>query len=220
MGQGRHKEENITRRQAEVMQEICRYHSIYGRMPRIQQLADKFGISAPTIYAILQELVCKGYLRRIIKGATRPYVIKKKVERDALVTIEISVRGVIPGGVPAEEHEDRSGDETVPVDKALTTNGEVFAVRVNGDSMIGAGIETGDIVIIRRQPIAVDGDIVAASVNNEMTLKRLVNRPDRIALEAANPNFKPIELTSYDSFKVLGKMVGIIKREEIINGGK
>lgn len=104
------------------------------------------------------------------------------------------------------------------MDKALTTNGDVFALRVNGNSMIGVGIETGDIVIIRHQPIAADGDIVAASVNNEVTLKRLVNRPDRIALEAENPEFKPIELTCYDSFRIIGKMVGILKQGGDVNG--
>ena len=61
---------------------------------------------------------------------------------------------------------------------------------------------------------------MAASVNNEVTLKRLVNRPDRIALEAENPEFKPIELTRYDSFRVIGKMVGIIKQEADNNGGE
>ena len=142
MGQGRHKEENITRRQAEVMQEICRFFSTYGKMPRMQQLADAFGISVPSIYDILQELVSKGYLKRIEKGATKPYVINKAVEPEALVTVQIPVLGEIPGGVPVEEFEDRSGDETVSVDKALTTNGDVFALRVKGDSMIGAGIRT------------------------------------------------------------------------------
>lgn len=220
MGQGRHKEENITKRQAEVMQEICRFFSTYGKMPKMQELADAFGVSAPTIYDILQELISKGYLKRIEKGATKPYVIKKAVEPEALVTVQIPLLGEIPGGVPVEEFEDRSGDETISVDKALTTNGDVFALRVKGDSMIGAGIRTGDIVIIRHQPIAADGDIVAASVNNEVTLKRLVNRPDRIALEAENPKFKPIELTRYDSFRVIGKMVGIIKQEADNNGGE
>ena len=96
MGQGRHKEENITRRQAEVMQEICRFFSTYGKMPRMQQLADAFGISVPSIYDILQELVSKGYLKRIEKGATKPYVINKAVEPEALVTVQIPVLGEIP----------------------------------------------------------------------------------------------------------------------------
>ena len=164
MGQGRHKEENITRRQAEVMQEICRFFSIYRKMPTMQQVADAFGIATPTIYDIFQELVRKGYLKRIEKGALKPYVIKKTVEPEALVTIQIPVLGEIPGGVPVEEFEDRSGEETVAVDKALTNNGDVFALRVKGDSMIGAGIKTGDIVIIRHQPIAADGDIVVSDL--------------------------------------------------------
>ena len=218
MGQGRHKAENITRRQAEVMQEISRFFSIYGKMPTMQQLANTFGIAAPSIYDILQELVSKGYLKRIEKGLTKPYVINKTVEPEALVTVQIPLLGEIPGGIPVEEFEDQSGDETVAVDKALTTNGDVFALRVNGNSMIGVGIETGDIVIIRHQPIAADGDIVAASVNNKVTLKRLVNRPDRIALEAENPEFKPIELTCYDSFRIIGKMVGILKQGVNVNG--
>lgn len=218
MGQGRHKAENITRRQAEVMQEISRFFSIYGKMPTMQQLANTFGIAAPSIYDILQELVSKGYLKRIEKGSTKPYVINKTVEPEALVTVQIPLLGEIPGGVPVEEFEDQSGDETVAVDKALTTNGAVFALRVDGNSMIGVGIETGDIVIIRHQPIAADGDIVAADINNEVTLKRLVNRPDRIALEAENPEVKPIELTCYDSFRIIGKMVGILKQGGDVNG--
>ncbi len=218
MGQGRHKEDNITLRQAEVMQEICRHFSIYKKMPTMQQLATAFKIAVPSIYDILQELVGKGYLKRIEKGNTRPYVINREVEPASLVTVQIPVLGEIPGGVPVEEEEDRSGDETIAVDKALTKNGEVFALRVNGDSMIGAGIQTGDIVIIRHQPIAADGDIVAASIGSEVTLKRLVNKPDRIALEPENPNFKPIELTRYDTFRIIGKMVGIIKRKESDDG--
>ena len=184
----------------------------------MQQLANTFGIAAPSIYDILQELVSKGYLKRIEKGSTKPYVINKTVEPEALVTVQIPLLGEIPGGIPVEEFEDQSGDETVAVDKALTINGAVFALRVNGNSMIGVGIETGDIVIIRHQPIAADGDIVAASVNNKVTLKRLVNRPDRIALEAENPEFKPIELTCYDSFRIIGKMVGILKHGVNVNG--
>ena len=97
MGQGRHKEENITRRQAEVMQEICRFFSVHGKMPTMQQVADAFGIAAPSVYDILQELVHKGYLKRIEKGALKPYVIKKPVEPEALVTKEIPVLGEIPG---------------------------------------------------------------------------------------------------------------------------
>ena len=89
MGQGRHKAENITRRQAEVMQEISRFFSIYGKMPTMQQLANTFGIAAPSIYDILQELVSKGYLKRIEKGSTKPYVINKTAEPEALVTVQV-----------------------------------------------------------------------------------------------------------------------------------
>ena len=91
MGQGRHKAENITRRQAEVMQEISRFFSIYGKMPTMQQLANTFGIAAPSIYDILQELVSKGYLKRIEKGSTA----LKKAQQNRMSSIKLLNRKLL-----------------------------------------------------------------------------------------------------------------------------
>ena len=230
MGQGRHKAENITRRQAEVMQEISRFFSIYGKMPTMQQLANTFGIAAPSIYDILQELVSKGYLKRIEKGSTKPYVINKTVEPEALVTVQIPLLGEIPGGVPVEEFEDQSGDETVAVDKALTTNGAVFALRVDGNSMIGVGIETGDIVIIRHQPIAageftlrgipspdlrtMTGALISGKLSSLNSLTISVESKDRMIKTV---NIKPITqeiLNDAREFLILWEQAALIWNKE------
>lgn len=219
MGQGRHREANITKRQAEVMQTVSRFFSAYGKMPTMRQLADDLGITPPSVYSSLQELVRKKYLKRVRRGPLNLYAISRNVEQESLVTVQMPLLGEIPAGVPAESAEDRRGG-TVTVDSAFGFGGNAFALRVRGDSMIGAGIHNGDVVIIRRQPVAVDGDIVAASVNGEVTLKRLVNRPERIALEPENPEFKPVELTGGDSFRILGKFTGILRQGGKVDGGK
>lgn len=219
MPQGRHKEKNITPKQAEVMQEICRFSEIHGRFPSIQQLAGRFGIATSTIFAIIQELVTKGYLKKLEAGQNRPYAIKKKVEPQSVVMIEIPLLGAIPCGVPVTPTENRDG-ETVLVDSALIRCGDFFALHLDGDSMIDVGFESGDIVVIKFQPIAADGDIVAASLNNEVTLKKLIYTPDRIALKAENPKFGLKEITCRDSFKIIGKVIKHIKKENIIYGWK
>ena len=84
--------------------------------------------------------------------------------------------------------------------------------------MKNIGIEEGDIAVIRHQPIARHNDIVAAMVNNEVTLKRLFFTPDRIALIPENPDYDAIELTHYDTFRIIGIMLKHLKPEEVIYG--
>jgi repressor LexA len=217
MPQGRHKEENITPRQAVIMQEICRFSDIYGRLPSMQQLAAKFGIAPPTVYAIIQELVGKGYLVKLEQGQARPYAIRKSVEPESLVTAEVPLLGCIPCGIPVAPEENRDG-ETVCVDAALAKGCQLFALSLTGNSMIGAGFESGDVVVLKYQPIAADGDIVAASVDGEATLKRLVYTPDRIALKPENPNVATIEVDCHKPFKIIGKVIKHIKKKDIVYG--
>lgn len=217
MPQGRHKEEKITIRQAETMQEICRYSDLYGKLPSMQLLAKRFGIAAPTVYAIIQELVSKGYLAKSELGQSRPYTIQKKVEQESLVTVEIPLLGQIPCGVPVAPEENHDG-ETVKVDASFARQSELFALRLTGTSMINIGYQKGDVVVIKYQPVAEDGDIVAALYNNEATLKRLVYTPERIALEPESPDFRPIEITGRDSFSIIGKVIKHIKEKDIVYG--
>ena len=217
MPTGRPKSENITARQAEIMQEIVRYKRIFDTLPTMQQIADRFGISAPSVYDIIKALVAKGYLEKGEDSPCRTYIIRKEVEPDWSVKTAVPLLGMIPCGPPTEPFTDYDG-ETVMVDASLTRACSVFALRLDGASMRDIGYETGDVVIIRRQQLAENNDIVAAVVNGEATLKRLIYTPDRIALKAENPDFAPIEVGCGDEFRIIGKVVGHIKQKDIVYG--
>ena len=106
------------------------------------------------------------------------------------------------------------------VDIALTKASNVFALRLDGNSMKDLGYETNDIVIVRCQQMAENGDIVAAFVNGESTLKRLIYTPDRIALKAENQDFPPIEIKCGDEFRIVGKVIRHISERDIEHGRK
>jgi repressor LexA len=217
MPAGRPRKEHITSRQAEVMQEIVRFFKIYGYLPTMQQLADRFGIAAPTIYELIQGLVARGYLAKAKRASNRSYKIKKEVEPDLRVKAAVPLLGAIPCGVPAEPACDTER-EYVLIDVTLTRASNVFALRLDGDSMRELGYETNDIVIVRVQQMAENNDIVAAFVNGKATLKRLIYTPDRIALKAENPGFATIEIKYEDEFRIVGKVIRHISEKEIEYG--
>jgi repressor LexA len=122
----------------------------------------------------------------------------------------VPLMGRIAAGVPISAIQNHSQDIGVPPD--LIGKGEHFALEVNGDSMIDAGITDGDIVIVRRCDTAENGDIVVALVEKEeATLKRLRKKGASIALEAANPAYET-RIFGPDQVDIQGKLVGLIRR--------
>lgn len=124
--------------------------------------------------------------------------------------VTVPVMGRIAAGVPISAIEDHSHNISVP--GQMLGSGEHFALEVNGDSMIEAGILDGDTVIIKRGDTANNGEIVVALVDDEeATLKRLRRKGDSIALEAANPLYET-RLFGADRVKVQGTLVGLLRR--------
>ena len=129
---------------------------------------------------------------------------------DGEVSISIPVMGRIAAGVPISAIQDHSRNVTVPPD--MIGFGRHYALEVNGDSMIEAGIHDGDTVIIRETNSADAGDIVVALVDDEeATLKTLRRKGASIALEAANPAYET-RIFTQDRVKVQGRLVGLIRR--------
>jgi repressor LexA len=123
---------------------------------------------------------------------------------------EVPVMGRIAAGVPIEAISHASHQVAVP-GQMLSGAGEHYALEVKGDSMIEAGINEGDIVVIRETPSADNGDIVVALVEDqEATLKRFFRRGNSIALEAANPAYET-RVYPEDKVKVQGRLVGLIR---------
>ncbi|AWD20900.1 transcriptional repressor LexA [Pseudogemmobacter blasticus] len=150
-----------------------------------------------------------GFSPRVIKG-DRSDPPRNAVPVEAIHAMELPVMGRIAAGVPIEAISEVSHHVAVP-GSMLAGRGNHYALEVKGDSMIEAGINDGDIVVIREQTTAENGDIVVALVeDHEATLKRFRRRGNMIALEAANPAYETRVFPDH-LVKVQGRLVGLIR---------
>jgi repressor LexA len=154
-----------------------------------------------------------GFTPTVIEGDKAP--AQKSTPANALPVeaapaMELPVMGRIAAGVPIEAIAHASRNVSVPGDM-ISGKGGHYALEVKGDSMIGAGINDGDIVVIRETDVADNGDIVVALVEDqEATLKKYYRNGNAIALEAANPAYETRVLPE-DQVKVQGRLVGLIR---------
>ncbi len=123
----------------------------------------------------------------------------------------ISLRGTIAAGVPIWAEENI--EDYLAISPAVFGGGELFALSVSGDSMIGAGIRNGDIAVIRKQNSIDDGEIAAVLIEHEATLKRVYSSPGLLVLKAENPAFEELRYTEgeIETIHILGRYQGIIR---------
>ncbi|RKZ31190.1 repressor LexA [bacterium] len=198
--------EKLTKRQNEVLREIKKFIKKEGISPSVRDLAGRLGKTPSTIHKLLRTLQDKGHIK-LRDNISRGIVLTEKLSAAVMVPII----GRIPAGQPVFSEELYEG--YIEVDSSLVPRGELFALRINGDSMVGANILDGDTAIIRKQEIAESGDIVAALVDGEATLKRFKLQKKKAYLCPENDNYEPIELTP-DSTQVdiLGKLVAVVRK--------
>ena len=127
------------------------------------------------------------------------------MKNEKVKLVKVPVLGNIAAGIPIFADENMDGE--VLIDESNIGKGRFFALRVCGDSMVNAGINNGDLVIIKRQPLAENGDIIAALIDSDATLKRLSISNGEVFLLPENEKYSPINVTCRDDFKILGKMV-------------
>jgi len=155
--------------------------------------------------------VSRGFTPRVIEG-DRPATshLAKARPISTAGAVEVPMMGRIAAGVPIEAIAHASHNVTVP-SGMISGTGEHYALEVRGDSMIDAGINDGDVVIIRETETADNGDIVVALIRDEeATLKRFFRKGSAIALEAANPAYETRVLPG-DQVRVQGRLVGLIR---------
>ena len=151
----------------------------------------------------------RGFKSRVIEGS-RPGRPQEAIDLDESEIRSLPMMGRIAAGVPISAIEDYSRNIAVP-SEMVSNSGEHYALEVKGDSMIEAGINDGDVVVIRETSTAQTGDIVVALVDDhEATLKRFRRNGSAIALEAANPAYET-RVFRDDQVKVQGKLVGLIR---------
>jgi repressor LexA len=182
----------------------------YGYAPSTREMADALGMSASTVSRHLRTLEEHGFLRRG-RGVARPVDIRMFLEPAAAGrsddTVGVPLVGTIAAGTPilADEH----AEELLNLPRDLVGRGTLFSLRVRGDSMIDAAICDGDIVVIRQQSEAWNGDIVAAMIDEEATVKVFRRRGGHVFLEPRNPAYEPIP---GDDAVILGKVVSVLRR--------
>jgi repressor LexA len=146
----------------------------------------------------------------VIRGDFTPSLPGAIVSAQASSAIQLPLYGKIAAGTPIEALRDNSNSIDVPA--TLVGRGEHYALMVDGDSMVDAGIQDGDTVVIERCESAENGTIVVALIdNNEVTLKRLRRKGDSIALEPANQAHKT-RIFGPDRVRIQGKLVGLMRR--------
>jgi len=198
----------LTKRQQEVLDYIRTCIADHGYPPTLRELGSQLGISSTNgVNDHLKALEKKGYLSR--DEAKSRALVPIDME-DNMVSVPLL--GRIAAGAPilAEDHV----EHTVKVDRFfLGNNSEVFALRVQGESMIDDGIHDGDFIFVKKQPRARPGEIVVAWIEEEATVKRYYPEGDRIRFQPANDNFEPIYVRA-DEFRetrIIGIVVGIYR---------
>ncbi|TCP62010.1 repressor LexA [Rhodovulum bhavnagarense] len=160
--------------------------------------------------ALETEFAAKGFSPKVIKGDAPPPPPPGAMPVEAVGAMELPVMGRIAAGTPIEAISEVATHVAVP-GTMLSGKGRHYALEVKGDSMIEAGINDGDIVVIREQKSAENGEIVVALVEGfEATLKRFRRKGDMVALEAANPAYET-RLLRRDQVEVQGRLVGLIR---------
>ncbi len=230
----------LTKKQLDLLEFIHKRVKRDGVPPSFDEMKDALDLRSKSgIHRLITALEERGFIRRLAHRARALEIVKlpeslggqashgftpKVIEGDrpdaprpanaqpveAAHAVELPVMGRIAAGVPIEAISHASHNVAVP-GAMVSGPGEHYALEVKGDSMIEAGINDGDVVIIRETSVADNGDIVVALIEDqEATLKRFFRKGNAIALEAANPAYET-RLLPDDKVKVQGRLVGLIR---------
>ncbi|MBM4042875.1 MAG: transcriptional repressor LexA [Planctomycetes bacterium] len=205
----------LTAKQKEILEFLRVEAARRGCPPTIREIGARFGLrSTGSVRDHLRALERKGHISRrrhlsrgiVLTAAPRAARPQPPAPRPAIPLV-----GDIAAGAPQLAIE--SAVDSLPLDPALFGGGELFALRVRGDSMRDAGIYEGDHAIVRRQATADNGDIVVALLDDEATVKRFFHEGHRVRLQPENPAFQPIFLEPRQAeVRLLGKVVGVLRK--------
>ena len=191
----------ISTAQKKVLSSITAWMKENNRPPTLRELCAKTGLKSTwTIRYHLKKLEEAGLLS-LKENLSRGITLLRQS------TGGIPLVGKISAGKPIEAIENI--EDTIDMSYLFSNVDNIFALKIKGDSMINAGIFDGDIVFVKKQATAINGDIVAAIINDEATVKRFVKTSAGVKLTAENPKYEPI---ISKNIKIAGKVVGIIRK--------
>ena len=198
----------LTKKQKQVLDFIEKYKNKKGYAPSLEEIKKHLKLaSVSTAHYHIKKLQERGYLKKE-KNQPRGIAVYKKEKM-----VRVPLLGTIAAGQPIEAVEEK---ETIAVPQSkLCRSGKFFALQVIGDSMIDENISDGDLVLIKQQSVAENGQKVVALINNcEATLKKFYKERGQIRLQPANKNFTPIIIKKDQEFAIQGIVIDIIRNEK------
>ncbi len=204
----------LTTRQQEILEFIERTVGERGYPPSVREIGEAVGLASPsTVHSHLHTLQRLGYLRR---DPTKPRAMEVTADTASGTTAErrptrhVPLVGDVAAGVGVLAQE--QVEELVPLPADLTGDGELFMLRVRGDSMVDAGILDGDFIVARVETKVTDGDVVVAGIpGEEATVKTYRRRGRVVVLEPSNTAMEPMEFAP-DEVEVYGKVVTVLRK--------
>jgi repressor LexA len=194
----------LTPKQKKIFDFIESFSRREGYPPSQQEIADAFGFrSLGTVQNYLVRLEREGQLERDWNVRRGMKIIKPRESR-----IELPLVGMVAAGKPIEAIET---PDTIEVPGSMLGAGENFVLKVQGDSMVGDGILDGDYVVVHKQSTAENNQTVVALIRGEATVKRFYRKGATIELHPANPAMQPLIVSSEESFRIEGVVVGVIR---------
>ena len=206
--------EALTPRLREILNVISTSMQERGYPPSVREIGEAVGLNSPsTVHNHLNTLQKMGFLRR---DPTKPRALEVRFDTNSEVAMErrpsrhVPLIGEVAAGTGLLAQQ--NVEDLIPLPTDFTGEGELFMLRVRGDSMIDAGILDGDFVVARQQQTADNGDIVVAGIpGDEATVKTFKKSGNKITLVPANPSMDPMVFTS-DEVSVFGKVVTVMRR--------
>lgn len=204
----------LTPRQVQLLSTIADYQDSRGYLPTIGELAGRLEISRTTAFEHLEQLRKKGLVshqqgraRSLTPTARAQKLLKQITDDQPDSTAGIPLAGVVAAGLPVEAIENK---QFLSIESCFGNQGDIFALEVKGDSMVGDDIHEGDYVICKRTATASDGQLVVAIVDDEnATLKRFYKKATQVRLQPANDSYEPIYS---DNCRIEGVVIGLVRK--------
>ena len=191
---------NLTNKQLQIFKFIYQSIRENNLPPTNREIADHFNLSIGTVQDHIKALVKKGFLS-ITKNASRGIsIVRERI-------FKVPVLGRVQAGMPILAVEDLEG--YLDLDDMIFPDKDVFALRVKGDSMVGAGILEDDFILIKKQEFASVGNIIVALIGDEVTVKTLSKRNGSYFLDPANDAYRPIHVNAEVS--IVGKVIKVLR---------
>lgn len=200
----------LTSEQQRVYSFIVKHRGETGFPPTVREIAVELGYKSPNnVRQHLRLIEQKGFLR-LLPGKARGIEIIAAADDSGEQEDGVPLIGAIAAGKPITAIENIDG--YLKLDRTIFKGEGLFALRVKGDSMSGIGILDKDIVVVKPKIHAEDGEVVAAIVDEEATLKRFFKRGDHVILHPENPAYQDRVFTSANSIRIAGKLIGVIRK--------